>query len=126
MTNRQQRRASVAEFKRDAAGDYLDTYMLPSDAPIINPLLQRATSVWRANISTRRPKCIACRAGFSDDARVGAYLCAVPSGAPSTATVSGLCADCWLNLSDEVVKAAALKVIRRVMPTATFDPEPPR
>ena len=119
---RHERRASVAEFKRSAADGYLDAHMLPADFPISDELFQRATAYWRGNIQQRRPACIACKARFSDDARVGAYLCMVPSGAPSTASVSGLCADCWARLTDEEVKAAALKVVRRVLPTAVFDP----
>jgi hypothetical protein len=44
MSNRQQRRASLAAFRREAAGGYLDVYLVPTDAPINNPLLERAAS----------------------------------------------------------------------------------
>lgn len=124
---RHERRASLADFKKAADGGFLDVHLLPADAEITIPLLKRAVEFWRANIPTRKPKCLAaCGAEFSADAKVGAYLGAIPSGAPTTATVSGLCADCWERLTDEAVERAALKVIRRVMPTATFDAEPPR
>ena len=123
---RHERRASLADFKRASAGGHLDVHLLPADVPITTPLLKRAVEFWRANIPTRRPKCFACRAEFSADAKVGAYLGAIPSGAPTTATISALCADCWERLSDDAVKMAALRAIRRVMPTAQFDAEPPR
>jgi hypothetical protein len=93
---RHERRASLADFKRASAGGHLDVHLLPADVPITIPLLKRAVEFWRASILSRKPKCIAaCQAEFSADARIGAYLCAIPSGAPTTATVSGLCADCW-------------------------------
>jgi hypothetical protein len=126
MSNRTERRASLATFKKAAAGGHLDTFLLPIDGPIAEPLHQRAVAFWRANIGTRRPKCFSCRAEFAEDARVGAYLLAVPSGEPSSCTTSALCADCWERLTDDAVKKVALRVIRRVMPTAVFDPEPPR
>ena len=44
------------------------------DIPLANPLLQRATAFWRANIPTRRPACLFCKGEFAEDARVGAYL----------------------------------------------------
>jgi hypothetical protein len=118
---RHERRASVADFKKAAAGVYLDVYLTPTDAPISNALLERATAYWRGNIQQRRPTCIACKARFGGDACVSAYLCMVPSGAPSTASVSGLCGECWSRLSDDAIKAAALKVGRRVVPTAQVD-----
>jgi hypothetical protein len=71
---RHERRASVTEFKRAAAGGYLDAHMLPADAPISNPLLQRAVEYWRGNIQQRRPVCISCKARFADGAQAGSYL----------------------------------------------------
>jgi hypothetical protein len=124
---RQQRRASLSEFRREAAQGFLDVFLTPvEDIPRSKLLLQHAVDHWRASIPTRRPACLSCKAQFAEDARVGSYLCLVPSAAPTTASVSGLCADCWLRLSDPEVERAALRVVRRVMPTATFDPEPPR
>jgi hypothetical protein len=124
---RHERRASLAEFKKASDGGFLDVHLLPADVPITIPLLKRAVEFWRASIPSRKPKCFAaCGAEFSADARIGAYLCAVPSGAPTTATISGLCTECWSRLTDDEVERAALKVVRRVMPTATFDPQQPR
>jgi hypothetical protein len=119
---RRERRASLSAFKREAAGGFLDVFLLPIDGAITDPLHQRAVAFWRANIGTRRPKCFAaCRAEFAEDARVGAYLLTVPSGEPTSASVSGLCSVCWSALDDAQVNAAALKVVRRVLPGATFD-----
>ena len=119
---RHERRASLAAFKREAAGGYLDVGLVPTDAPINNPLLERAALAWRAGVATRRPTCISCKAKLADGAQAGAFVMTVPSAAPTAASVSALCADCWLNLSDDAVKAVALRVIRRVLPGAVFDP----
>jgi hypothetical protein len=121
MSNRQQRRASVAEFKRAAAGGYLDVYLVPTDAPINNPLLERAASHWRAGIAALRPTCIGCKAKFADGAQAGAFVMTIPSGAPTAVSVSAICGDCWRDLSDKEVQAAALKVVRQVLPGAVFD-----
>ena len=119
-----QRRASVSEFKRDAAQGHVDVHLVPTeDVPLSDAFLQRAAEYWLAGVATRRQaKCIGCRAAFADGAQVGAMLFVVPSVAPTTASVSAICTECWLNLSDQAIKAAALKVVRRVLPTARFDP----
>jgi hypothetical protein len=119
---RHERRASVSEFKRIAATGYLDVFLTPTDAPINNPLLERAAEYWRTGVATRRPKCIGCRAAFADGAQAGALLFVVPSVAPTSCSASAICADCWSRLSDDAVKTVALRVVRKVLPTAHFDP----
>jgi hypothetical protein len=122
MSNRHQRRASVADFKRDAAGGYLDVHLVPADAPISEPLLRDAVQFWRANVAVRKPTCIGCGARFAAVEQAGAYLFARPSRAPTSCSTSALCAACWSRLSDDEVEAAALRVVRKVMPGAAFDP----
>jgi hypothetical protein len=120
--SRHERRASLAAFKREAAGGYLDVHLVPTDAPINNPLLERAASHWRAGVAARRPTCIGCKAKFADGAQAGAFVMTVPSAAPTAVSVSALCDACWSALDDAQVNAAALRVIRRVLPGAAFDP----
>ena len=127
MSNRQQRRASLAEFKREAAGGgFLDVFLLPADGAITNPLLKRATTYWMANLAVRKPACVSCKAKIGGDASVGSFICTIPSGAPTSASVSALCDGCWSRLTDKEVNACALRVARRVLPGAQFDQEPPR
>jgi hypothetical protein len=124
---RHERRASVSEFKRVAATGHLDVHLVPTeDIPLSDPLLQRAASHWRAGIAARRPTCISCKAKFADGAQAGAFVMTVPSAAPTSASASALCDACWSALDDAQVNAAALKIVRRVLPNATFDAEPPR
>ena len=109
-----------------AAGGYLDVHLVPTDASDQHPLLERAALHWRAGVAARRPTCISCKAKFADGAQAGAFVMTVPSAAPTAASVSAICDDCWLNALDKAVKAAALRVVRQVLPTAVFDAEPPR
>ena len=122
MSNRQQRRVSLAQLKRDAAQGHMDTYLIPTDISLDGqPLLRDAALYWRSGIHQRRPTCFGCAARFADDARPAAFLFAVPSVAPSSASVSGLCITCWGGLSDAEVEAAALGVMRKIQgPRARF------
>ena len=123
--SRAERRAATADFKRAADGGFLDVFLLPADGAITNPLLKRATTYWLAHLAARKPACVSCKTKIGGGASVGAFICTIPSGAPSSASVSGLCADCWERLTDEAVKAVALKIARSVLPGARFE-EPPR
>lgn len=124
--NRTERRASTSAYRKAADGGFLDVFLLPADGAITNPLLKRATTYWLAGLAMRKPACVSCKAKIGGEASVGSFICTIPSGAPTAASVSALCADCWLRLTDEQVTACALRVARRVLPTAVFDPEPPR
>jgi hypothetical protein len=120
--SRADRRASTSAFKKAADGGFLDVYLLPADGAITNPLLKRATTQWMAGVAVRKPVCVSCKAKFDGDASVGSFICTIPSGAPTLASVSALCDACWSALDDAQVNAAALRVIRRVLPGAVFDP----
>lgn len=124
--SRAERRASVSSFKREAAGGYLDVCLAPTDAPISEPFLERAAVYWRAGVAVRKPTCVGCKAKFAETASVGAFLFTVPSRAPTAVSVSAICDVCWATLSDAQVKAAALRIVRQVMPRAVFDAEPPQ
>src|ERR1700722_8366355 len=111
--SRAERPASTSAFKKAADGVFLDVYLLPADGAITNPLLKRATTQWMAGVAVRKPVCVSCKAEFDGHASVGSFICTIPSGAPTSASVSAICAECWSRLSDDAVKAVALRVVRR-------------
>ena len=70
MGNRDQYRAEVRSFKRDAAHGLL-TYLIEANDPLDRaPVLGDAINFWRANAPTRKPICIGCKAAFTGEARV--------------------------------------------------------
>ena len=122
MSNRQQRRASLTAFRREAAGGYLDVCLTPADDVSLTPLLRNAVQFWLANVAVRKPTCISCKRKFSTDLRPGAFVLTVPERAPTSCGTSALCAACWSGLSDAEVEKAALRVVRKVLRGAVFDP----
>ena len=118
MTNRAQRRAEVARFRREVSRAGLVSYLTDADDPRLagEPLLRDAVRYWRRNVPVRAPRCFGCQAVFSDDLQAGAFLLVVPSRAPTSASVSGLCRICWTDLSDDEIKAAADRAVRPVTP----------
>jgi hypothetical protein len=123
MSNRHQRRADLADFKREAHKAHLVTYMIAADDDASldrQPLLSRAVSFWRAGIQQRRPFCPACRANYADDAHAAAFLFAVPSLAPTSASVTAICTDCWRDLPPDAIERQAAKVLRGLIPHGRF------
>jgi hypothetical protein len=121
MSNRHQRRTDLRSFKREAHNAHLVTYLVDADAPLDDhPLLCRALSYWRSNIQQRRPFCPACNANFADDARAAAFLFAMPSLAPTSASVTAFCDQCWNALPPDAVQREATKVLRQLIPNGRF------
>jgi hypothetical protein len=97
------------------------TYMVVADAPLdSHPLLPNALSYWRSNIQQRRPFCPACRANFADDAHPGAFLFATIAVAPTSASVTAFCDECWRDLPPEVIEREAARVLRHLIPGGRF------
>ena len=119
--NRASRRASIADFRRDAARADVITYLIDADdaAIVREPWLLQAVLHWRGNVASRKPKCVACRSGFADGATVGGFLFATPQGA-SAVSVSAFCARCWTSLDDAELERVAIKVPIAVKPGARF------
>jgi hypothetical protein len=91
-----------AVFQARGAQSALVTHLIAADAPLDgHTLLSQALSYWRSNIQQRRPFCPACRACFADDAHPGAFLFATPAVAPTSASVSAFCDQCWHDLPPE-------------------------
>jgi hypothetical protein len=121
MSNRHQRRAEVHAIRRDVHHDHIVTYLVAADAQLNHhPLLSRALSYWRGNIQRRRPFCPACRANFADDALPGAFLFSTPAIAPTSASVSAFCAECWHDLAITDIERISARVLQAVMPGGRF------
>ena len=89
---------------------HLVTYMIAANDRISldrHPMLSRALSFWRSNIQQRRPFCPACKANFADDAHPGAFLLATIAVAPTSASVSAFCTDCWRDLYPDAIEREA-------------------
>lgn len=120
-SNRHRRRADLRSFKREAHKAHLVTYLTAADQPLDgHPLLSQALSFWRGNIQQRRPFCPACRAKFADDAHPGAFLFATIPVAPTSASVSAFCDQCWHDLPPDVIEREAARVLRRLIPGGRF------
>jgi hypothetical protein len=121
--NRHTRRADLAHFKRDAHRGHLVTYMIDASDDVSldrMPLLARAVSFWRTGIEQRRPFCPACKANFADDATAAAFLFAVPALAPTSASVTAICDQCWRNLPPDAIEREAARVLRQLITHGRF------
>jgi hypothetical protein len=122
MSNRHQRRASVADFKRRVSGRHLLTYLIGGDdAASLNSLavLKDAVAFWQANRVSRKPCCIACRRSLANDEAVGGFLFATSPGSPGIASVSALCGACWHLPLDQMERHAA-RVLQNLLPGGHF------
>jgi hypothetical protein len=113
---RHERRASLAAFRREAS-DELITHLIGADEPLDDqPLLKKAVAYWRGNVQRRRPFCFVCKAPFDDEVRAGAFLFATTAEpAPTSASVSAACTECWRNLSPHEIEDAALRVMQKLL-----------
>jgi hypothetical protein len=121
VSNRHQRRASVADFKRRVSGNLL-TYLIGSDdAASLNSLavLKDAVAFWQANRASRKPCCIACKLSLATDETVGAFLFATSPGSPGIASVSALCSTCSHLPLDQIEHHAA-RVLQNLLPNGRF------
>lgn len=116
MSNRHQRRADLADFKREAHKRHLVTFLIEaSDGLSLDryPLLSRALAFWRGNIMQRRPFCPACKSNYADGALPGAILFATTAVAPANASVTAFCVQCSRDL--DVVEREAARVLRSII-----------
>lgn len=118
---RHERRAAIAEFRRDAARADVLTYLVDaSDTALVREPFVQAVLHWRGNIAVRKPRCIACGTSFAaDGASVGGFLFATPEGANAT-SVSAFCSSCWTDLSDDDLERQAMRILRSIKPGARF------
>jgi hypothetical protein len=118
---RHERRSDIARFKREASRVSLLTYMVAADVSLDHhPLLSHALSFWRGNIQQRRPFCPACKANYADDAHPGAFLFVTLAIAPTSASVSAFCDQCWRDLPPATIEREAARVLRSIVPNGKF------
>ncbi|WP_354096613.1 hypothetical protein [Bradyrhizobium sp. RT10b] len=97
------------------------TRLIPADAPLDgHPLLQHALSFWRGNIQQRRPFCPICKRNYADDAHPGAILFTTLPIAPTSASVTAFCTECWNDQPPAVIEREAARVLRQVIPNGRF------
>jgi hypothetical protein len=124
VSNRHQRRASVADFKRRVSGRHLLTYLIDADdTASLNSLavLRDAAAFWQANRASRKPCCIACKLSLlASDEAVGAFLFATSPGSPGIASVSALCSTCSHLPLDQIEHHAA-RVLSNLLPGGKFE-----
>jgi hypothetical protein len=119
--NRHSRRSELRSYKREAHGSHLVTHLIAADAPLDrHPLLSNALSFWRGNIQRRRPFCPICKANYADAAHPGAILFSTLAVAPTSASVTMFCDECWRDQPLAVIEREATRVLRMVMPNGRF------
>lgn len=122
MSNRHQRRADLRSFKREAHRAHLVTFLVAAaDEAALDhhPLLRRALEFWRGNIQRRKPICPGCRASFANDATAAAFLFATTAVAPTNASVTAFCDECW-HLPPADIEREAVRVLRQLLPGGRF------
>ena len=124
-TNRAQRRADVSRFRRQSRSGCA-TYLFDARTKLTDAqgILRDAVVWWRANFARRNACCIGCKAAFTDaGVAAGAFFCAIPDASPGEASVSALCEECWLTLSDDELQKTALRIAKQICgPGARFVP----
>ena len=123
---RHQRRASIAQFRRDAQRVEILTHLVDAaDAVIVKEQwLLSAVMRWRGDVAVRKPRCVSCKASFADCATVGGFLVCTPEGM-SAISISAFCRVCWTGLSDTDLERAAMRVLKIIKPNARFADAPP-
>jgi hypothetical protein len=97
MSNRHQRRADLAAFRKDASRQLLTFLVEPADRRLRTaPLLQQTASRWVDAVETRVRHCIVCSAWITSKHDIGAVLLATAiTRNPSSVGCCGVCRECW-------------------------------
>src|SRR4051794_17716927 len=118
--NRHARRADMRRFRRS---DLLTHIVAADDSAALggHKLLKDALASWQADLLSRKAICIGCKAPFADlDAKVGAYLFAMPVNVDGLVSTSAFCHRCWRELSPADVERQASRVLRQLLPGGRF------
>jgi hypothetical protein len=105
--------------------DHIVTHMVAADDVAValedQPLLKNALANWQAGRVVRKLFCPVCKLSFADeDAKVGAFLFAVPVNIGALVATSAFCAQCWQNLSITEVERVATRVLQPLAPGGRF------
>lgn len=118
--NRHARRSDMRLFRRS---DLLTHMIAASDVDAIegHRLLNNALANWQAGRISRHAVCIGCKTSLADlDAKVGAYLFALPVNVSDLVSTSALCASCWQTLPPSEVDRISTRVLRQLSPNGRF------
>lgn len=86
-----------------------------------HPLLKNALANWQSGRVSRHAICIGCKASLADpDAKVGAFLFALPVNVDDLVSTSALCASCWQTLPPSEVDRISTRVLRALSPNGRF------
>jgi hypothetical protein len=96
VSNRHQRRASIATYRRSASNS-LRTWLVPPDTTIGVTAIDNAARAWLDYLPTVVPgrSCIVCREPVRHREAIGALLLSVPSLSSRLASVCGVCVACF-------------------------------
>jgi hypothetical protein len=125
MSNRHQRRAELADFKREASQSLL-TYLVEPNDPALDrmPLLRAAADNWLDALSVRVRHCIICNVWLVNPQHVGALLLSTPATSkPTSAGTAAVCRTCWdADLPVDVLERACASVLQSAVPNGRFEP----
>jgi hypothetical protein len=126
MSNRHERRASVAAFRRNV-GRYLDTALVPAGTNLDGyPVLRDALVYWEAQRQVHSRQCIACMTEFdADGSTVGAFLFATAPSMPGSASISAFCRKCVQELPATRVEECCVRMLKKLLPSGRFEPLSP-
>jgi hypothetical protein len=122
MSNRHDRRSSVARYRHEASSG-LTTYLVEPDDPSLHraPLLRAAANDWLAGLTARVRSCIICSAWIVDREHVGALLLSTPVVTTASMSVCGVCRECWdADLGDAALERACAVALRAAVPGGQF------
>lgn len=125
MSNRHERRASVARYKRECGGGLI-TYLVDVNLEALPQLLACARGWWLDALPSMVPPrhCFACRACLWDRKDVGALLFSTPSLPASVTSINAICNRCWTDRPIEEIECGATKLLRSVIPGGHFEALP--
>jgi hypothetical protein len=105
--------------------DLLTHLIAAADAAALDghSLLKNALANWQSGRVSRHAVCIGCKASLADpDAKLGAFLFALPVSVDDLVSTSALCLGCWNVLVDDQrgLDAVATKLLRQLAPHGRF------
>ena len=118
--NRHARRSDLRLFRHSV----LLTHMIAADDAAAlggHRLLRDALANWQSGRGSRNAACLGCKASLADpDAKVGAFLFALPLNVGGLVSTSAVCARCWVTLPASEVDAVCTRVLRKLAPGGRF------